>query len=119
MVLLASSSLDFLVYYLVLVSLVLQLHPLLTLHVLDAGKAGKKYFTIIVATNYSFNRGTIHATSKDITVDPAYDPKYFDYDIGVNRPTIEGIIGGNNDSEMLFACLPSVQNMQRQQWVEL
>ncbi|KIY64352.1 GMC oxidoreductase [Cylindrobasidium torrendii FP15055 ss-10] len=42
---------------------------------------GKKYLSVCCATNYSFSRGTIHATSKSAGVDPECDPKYFAYDV--------------------------------------
>ncbi|TFY75596.1 hypothetical protein EWM64_g8416 [Hericium alpestre] len=40
-------------------------------------KPGKKYFTMLVAMNHMFSRGTIHSTSKDPCADPEYDPQYF------------------------------------------
>ncbi|KDQ55045.1 GMC oxidoreductase [Jaapia argillacea MUCL 33604] len=41
-------------------------------------KDGKKYLSISVAMNHMFSRGTIHSISKDPTIDPAFDPHYFE-----------------------------------------
>ncbi|KAJ7573676.1 GMC oxidoreductase [Mycena floridula] len=40
--------------------------------------AGKKHFSISFMNNHALSRGTIHITSKDPRVDPAYDPRYFE-----------------------------------------
>ncbi|EIN09187.1 alcohol oxidase, partial [Punctularia strigosozonata HHB-11173 SS5] len=37
---------------------------------------GKKYLTVLAASNYCLSRGTIHSTTSDPSVDPAYDPHY-------------------------------------------
>jgi len=39
---------------------------------------GKKYFSITVAMNHMFSRGTIHSTSSDPLKEPEYDPHYFE-----------------------------------------
>lgn len=44
-------------------------------------KPGKKYISILVATNHNFSRGTIHCTSPDPKEDPAFDPHYFEEEI--------------------------------------
>ncbi|KAF5345932.1 hypothetical protein D9758_011426 [Tetrapyrgos nigripes] len=42
---------------------------------------GKKYYSILAATNHCFSRGHIHATSPDPQADPEIDPNYFEHDI--------------------------------------
>ncbi|KAI0751029.1 alcohol oxidase [Daedaleopsis nitida] len=42
---------------------------------------GKRYISFYVAMNHTFSRGTIHATSKDASVDPEFDPRYFDEEV--------------------------------------
>ncbi|EIN09265.1 GMC oxidoreductase [Punctularia strigosozonata HHB-11173 SS5] len=42
---------------------------------------GKKYLTALAAVNHCFSRGTIHSTTADPSVDPAFDPRYFEQDV--------------------------------------
>lgn len=68
---------------------------------LDPPAPGKKYFTVVVAINHTFSRGTIvsytlfldfninkgvppvqHAASKDPAASPDIDPHYFEKDVG-------------------------------------
>ncbi|KAI0774498.1 alcohol oxidase [Fomes fomentarius] len=42
---------------------------------------GKRYISFYVAMNHTFSRGTIHASSKDPSVDPEFDPRYFDEEV--------------------------------------
>ncbi|KAI0638410.1 GMC oxidoreductase [Trametes polyzona] len=44
---------------------------------------GKRYVSFYVATNHTFSRGTIHAASKDPTVDPNFDPRYFEEEVDI------------------------------------
>ncbi|KAJ8689747.1 hypothetical protein PTI98_012617 [Pleurotus ostreatus] len=38
---------------------------------------GKRYLTLVAATNHNFSRGSIHAVSNDPNVSPAINPRYF------------------------------------------
>ena len=69
---------------------------------LDPPTPGKRYMTFINAVNHPFSRGTVvsshsqtasehdlslcsllqHAVSSDPTVNPAYDPRYFEHEYG-------------------------------------
>ncbi|EIW61651.1 GMC oxidoreductase [Trametes versicolor FP-101664 SS1] len=42
---------------------------------------GKRYVSFYAATNHTFSRGTIHASSKDPAVDAQFDPRYFDEEV--------------------------------------
>ncbi|KAF4591026.1 hypothetical protein EYR40_009624 [Pleurotus pulmonarius] len=38
---------------------------------------GKRYLSLVAATNYNFSRGSIHSVSNDPNVSPAINPRYF------------------------------------------
>ncbi|KAG7448430.1 alcohol oxidase [Guyanagaster necrorhizus] len=42
---------------------------------------GKRYYSIVPISNYTFSRGTVHVKSDDPTVDPIFDPHYLEHDI--------------------------------------
>ncbi|KAF9468825.1 hypothetical protein BDZ94DRAFT_544141 [Collybia nuda] len=42
---------------------------------------GKKYFSILIASNHTFSRGSIHAVSNDPILSPIIDPHCFEKDI--------------------------------------
>ncbi|KAJ8468739.1 hypothetical protein ONZ51_g9450 [Trametes cubensis] len=43
---------------------------------------GKRYVSMVAALNHTFSRGTIHSVSKDPAVDPEFDPRYLEEEIG-------------------------------------
>ncbi|KII91114.1 hypothetical protein PLICRDRAFT_173018 [Plicaturopsis crispa FD-325 SS-3] len=46
---------------------------------------GKRYLSILSATNHPFSRGSVHITSTDPKVHPAFDPHYFEEDIDLQN----------------------------------
>ncbi|KAK0219879.1 hypothetical protein IW262DRAFT_1460990 [Armillaria fumosa] len=48
---------------------------------LQPSEPGKKYYSILPISNYTFSRGTIHVKSDDPMVDPIFDPHYLEHDI--------------------------------------
>ncbi|KAI0072981.1 alcohol oxidase [Panus rudis PR-1116 ss-1] len=45
---------------------------------------GKQHVTIICVANHFFSRGTIHSVSSDPTVDPEFDPHYFEEEVDLD-----------------------------------
>ncbi|KAL4258094.1 GMC oxidoreductase family protein [Pleurotus pulmonarius] len=43
----------------------------------DPPAPGKRYLSLVAATNYNFSRGSIHSVSNDPNVSPAINPRYF------------------------------------------
>ncbi|KAJ3556842.1 hypothetical protein NM688_g1799 [Phlebia brevispora] len=48
---------------------------------------GKRYASILVATNHTFSRGTIHSVSEDPAKNPHYDPHYFEQGVDLDIHT--------------------------------
>ncbi|KAH9943228.1 alcohol oxidase [Epithele typhae] len=44
-------------------------------------EAGKRYITLYSAMNHTMSRGTIHTASKDASVEPHFDPRYFEEEV--------------------------------------